>query len=139
MYKTCTACTCILMFKTLDILYEVKIYYTIFSKWVSILINRCGVSPIHCPCQNYGYRLQMPILWTMCGQLGHPEWSPPTSPHWGRQKSCPVIYQPALLIFQGFCRVNMCERLKAVYWFSDMPLLACNVIKELNDLKARGL
>lgn len=28
---------------------------------------------------------------------------------------------------------------KAVYWFSDMPLLACNVIKELNDLKARGL
>lgn len=119
-YKTCTY---ILMFKILDIINEVKTHiskldickqYLFFSKqhiwkWVSLFINRCGVSPIHCSCQNYSYRLQVPILWTMCGQLGHPQWSPPTSSHWGRQKSCPVIYQPALLIFQGFCRVNMCE------------------------------
>lgn len=119
-YKTCTY---ILMFKILDIINEDKTHiskldickqYLFFSKqhiwkWVSLFINRCGVSPIHCSCQNYSYRLQVPFLWTMCGQLGHPQWSPPTSSHWGRQKSCPVIYQPALLIFQGFCRVNMCE------------------------------
>lgn len=146
-YKTCTY---ILMFKILDIINEVKTHiskldickqYLFFQNSIFengflclstgvgylLFIAHARITATDCKCRFYG-----PCAVNSATLNGVPQ--PPLT-EVGRNLARSFISRP----YWFFRASAESTCVKAVYWFSDMPLLACNVIKELNDLKARGL